>query len=299
MGFAYLHVETGVQFRLTTRGILLGEVQRCRLLRYYCLLDFRVKRLLEVVHLWAIVNNVRLAEDNLKPVETPCRVPDPGGLEWMVVLYCCRKKLIPTPREVQGPEHTPLALKCGPDMGFSDDPQSAQLLKSMSSKVGVNDAATENVYDILELAAEFFHFVFKISAECCLYSCVLNTRDGEILRRDSITGGKHAVPLVTNLTNANVNTLRCDLANKKQAKSKKGITMVHPFNLKWRFSISDKRFMKTIGPQMGRTAAKLKMFAKECRAAEKLGHSPLLKSNILEDVLRCQNSSEKKNSVKA
>lgn len=187
-------VKTGLQFRLVVVPSLLPEVQRCRLLLYYCDFDPRIKPLLGVVHHWPLTNKIRLGETNIDYRHTHCHVPDPGGLEWLVVFFLCQKGIIPTPREVQKVSHKRIGLmgkkrqkkENSNDMGFSPDPKlAADWAPKRSPKFQYGDDVAVAVRSVLELAADFFYLVHRISATCGTPAqCILlNTRDGEILNK--------------------------------------------------------------------------------------------------------------------
>lgn len=282
LGCAITHKKTGQYFRLSTSPLQLPEVYRSRLLLYYCQFDFRIKPFLGLVHLWAKVNNIRLGEEYISSQHTFCHVPDPGALEWFLIFFLCGKGLIPTPREIQNQPHRPITFSSGKvNVGFADDANFAVNWASKKDQVVESDM-DKAVVDLLEMTGEFFTFVFNISTTCQVHPCVLNTRDAEILRKDAIS----KADLVTVLTPEELSDLRKELGVFHYQTRR--IVMMHPFNLKWRFSINDDHFVKTIAPMMQATGGKLQSFVEKLKnGAEQTGQFAAVSSTNLNEVLKC------------
>lgn len=265
VGISFIHVETGVEFRLCTTPLVLVEVQRSRLLQYYCRFDPRIKPFLGVIHLWAIVNEIRIGLSNGNPLYSHCNVPDPAALEWLVVFFLCDKGLIPTPRELQSQPHKRLALQSGQLLSFTEDPKFAADWSSHKEDPG------KVVVDLLTLAEEFFAFTIKILERVigggpsrCV---VLNTRDAEVLHKEDICQPPKNTPspsFTTKLTPNEMSNLRAELS--KPVYNTRRLVMMHPFNIKWQFSFNDKStHLKTVITQIMRsTQKKLQKFLKKC-----------------------------------
>lgn len=285
-GYGLTHQQSGMGFGLVIAPSAVAEVQRSRLLQFYCKFDPRIKPLLGIVHLWARINNIRFGETNIQFSHTHCHVPDPGALEWFVVFFLCDKWLIPTPREVQEQPHRSITYRNNlVDMGFTEDEQFASNWSTNSSLVD-NDVDNA-MLDLLTLAGEFFAFVYNISVNCQVHPCILNTRDAEVLRKDFLQGTKKA-ELTTKLRPEEVSDLQEELS--KQLYNFRNIIMMHPFNLRWRFSISNGYFIKIVTPRVKVVGEKLQSFV-ELRKKEldqRGQFSNKIKSINLDHLLLCR-----------
>lgn len=282
VGHPFTHKKTALYFRLCTAPHFLPEVQRSLLLQYYCQFDPRVKPLLGVAHFWAVINCIRIGEADISSRNSYCHVPDPAALEWFVVLFICERGLIPTPRQVQDQPHRPIFLKTGTDMGFSEDLKFAQKWATKWPPPQNPEGIDKAIWNLLELAGEFFSFVFSIAMKCKTHPRVINTRDAEILRKGCIQKPK----FITKLLPEELTELRHEL-NIFHYKSR-NIVMMHPFNLKWRFSIDCDHFMKAVAPMMRTTGAKLQCLVKKYQQdARQTGQFPEVQSINLKEVLKC------------
>lgn len=294
MGHGFCDKQTNLLFRLVSAPWFLPEVQRCRLLQYYCEFDSRIKPLLGVIHLWALVNKIRLGNANIDYQQTHCHVPDPGALEWLVVMFLLDKKIIPTPREVQEQPHQRLDFfsrnfkneQINHDIGFSSDPQFAADWAEKNSP-GLKDNVDAAVISILKLAVHFFTYLFDICARCNVkHRCILlNTRDGEILRKGQV----FAEQAKTKLTPDEISDLREEL--KKDIYRRSRLLLMHPFYIKWRFSINDQHFLSQVLPVVKTTKAKLRHFLKRYRLS--LDKASVMQSINLNEILMCTKRGQK------
>lgn len=295
VGLDVLDIQLNLKFRLVTAPCFLPEMQRCRLLQYYCQFDPRIKPLLGVVHLWAVTNKIHIGRKDIDSQQAHRHVPDPSALEWLVVMFLLDKKIIPTPREIQKLPHQPLNIVCRYDkevcnndfddrrvidIGFSADPQFAVEWAARNSKRLEQDGDTvAAMKSVFELAAGFFNYV---SHHCghknrCL---VLNTRDGEVLKKSKIFALNQKEE--SQLTSEEMFYLREELGKETYKSSR--ILLMNPFYIKWRFSISDNLFLHKVVPKMWNARSKLQSFAEKLGSSD--GEEIEIKSIDLEDVLK-------------
>lgn len=297
VGFRFTHVKTGLHFQLSTSPMYMSEVQRSRLLLHYCQFDPRIKPLLGIVHLWAIVNNIRIDMGNIKPKYSYNTVPDPGALEWLVVFFLCDKGLIPTPRELQSQPHKQLVLQSGQLLSFCEDPHFVADWIQEHSQPLQNNNPDKKMMDIITLAQEFFTFSLKIvSISEQGQGIVLNTRDAEILRRDVIRrchDKKVAASLTNKLTLEEVAAIHEEM--NKDIYNSRRIAMLHPFNVKWKFSVNDKHLRTVVAPIMRSAQAELQSFLDKRNTDWR--PSPEINSISLKDLLdfaKCKKRNERK-----
>lgn len=124
------------------------------------------------------------------------------------------------------------------NLGFADDTEFTEKWTAKNNNTNCFDSNT--VVNLLTLAADFFTFIFGISAECEGDPCVLNTKGAEIWQKDSISKNPQ---LITKHTSEELGDLREQMNTYCRSRA---IVITHLSNAKWRFSINTDHFMMTI-----------------------------------------------------
>jgi len=184
--FQYRQISTGQKISLVVNPVFLAEVQTCRLVKYLLDFDPRAKPFLTLIFYWARQNQIKLSIPVFKYQDlTHAFAPEPSALEWMVILFLCQKKIIPTPREILQRPHQPLFYCVNNervDIGFSSDPQFAKQSFVSSKCPPMN--TDEFFIELLQLAQKFFHFYGDLEADG--KQKFLNTRDGELIMKGDL-----------------------------------------------------------------------------------------------------------------
>jgi len=246
--------KNGVTFSIGSRLNVLPEVQACRLVQYLCSFDPRVKPLLTVIRYWAEVNDIRLA----KPGGGRFNPPDTAVLDWLVIFFLChKKKMIPTPRQVQERPHRKLLVN-DIDIGFCADPSFVQEFKQdPCMEVG---GAVAQAFNIFNLAKQFFEFYSHNK------KLVLNMMDGEIIPMEQFVG--------------DINTMETKLSEQERQWARKmhrgnnpgHLILLHPLNLNLKrgFACFDRNYVDSVVPVMKVTRDKLETaFNKYSRKKDK------------------------------
>ncbi|CAL8131059.1 unnamed protein product [Orchesella dallaii] len=257
LGVFFFHTPSNLNFNIVNFPLYIPEVETCRLLEYLLTFDSRAKPLLTLIRYWSQLNKIRLTnEGEYFKAGFP---PDPAILDWLVMLFLCCAKIIPSPRQVIKRPHDKFFYD-GFDIGFFADPEFAQSFTSY--KEIENDAHTLNV---LILATKFFEFYPQQLGRGYL-NLVFNTRDGEIILINDFLNYK------CQLSKDEIVYLRSGrrhegtIYRKNSVKSgEMSLTMINPLFIKHGFPICPLAFTKTVSPAMETTGSKLK----ECLNAYK------------------------------
>jgi len=264
--------EIGIVFGLEPRPIVLPEVQACRLVTYLCSFDPRVKPLLTLIRYWAEVNEIRLA----KPNSGRFHPPDPAALDWLVIFFLChRKKMLPTPRQVQARTHAKLFMG-GFDIGFSDD---SNFVQQFNQKPYIESNEVVGALNIFNLAVQFFRFYVsfgdrEVKKKEKKKRVVLNMRDGEVIPMEQFVGD-------STLIETKLSEEEREMAREVNPGENPGqMILLHPLYLKHGFSFCDKTFVNSNCPAMDITKKKLekafKMYSMKKNESDRDFRSALL-----------------------
>jgi len=230
LGTLFYNTTSGIHFNIVFNSPLhLLEVQTGRLLEHLLTFDARAKLLLTLVRYWAQVNNLSVSKQSEEVI--PGFPPGPATLDWLVLLFLCKKGVVPTPRELNKRPHDVLLFD-GVDIGFSTDLEHTQ---SFNSHQQVQEDG--KIVDVLELAQEFFQFFpVQFSGRNLRHGAVLNTRDGKIesLRGIGINNEGLTQDDVTMMRSGVYHEDRLFPENKSQEKR---VAMLNPLLVKYGFPI--------------------------------------------------------------
>ncbi|CAL8143363.1 unnamed protein product [Orchesella dallaii] len=249
-GVPFLHQPTGIRFGLAAHPLTVPEVISCQLLQYLIKFDPRAKYLISVIHYWARVNEITLAEEDIPRIKQHEAIPDPSALEWLCLFFFGWKNLIPAPREV-------LRWPFKPGDAVSADKtkiilQDDELIARWRRRYSIPDENTDDfVVSVLQLAKDFFSFCFSN----IFPGSVLNTLDTEIISKSVLLGNLKDAS--TKLTTKERNLLRRKLG---ESKDDDGILMMQPLCPSYCFSISKDKFRNVLVPAAQLSADKIGQF---------------------------------------
>jgi hypothetical protein len=156
-------------------------------------------------------------------------LPDPSGLNWLLILFFHLEGLIPSPKLIMEQPHE-RKLFNGMDVGFSDSAEYASDWRD-SHKAKTEDEK-EFAEEVFKLLYKFFHFcaskLRRPTSEGGGW--VVNTRDAELIPASELSS--------SNVLIENWKLTEIELATIKQKNCAK-IIMIHPFFPSWRISTAN------------------------------------------------------------
>lgn len=286
-GVEFLHVPTSLKFRVISNPLLLHEVQTCRLIEYLCEFDPIVLPLLGLINYWSNVNSLMFGNLRVTNPSNPTVSPFPASLNWLVLLFLMKKKVIPYTRKILSEPHKKIICR-GKDLGFSNHPSypktwsgltmnTLQLPEQIARLRNTDDIelySLPRIVRMLQIVRDFFSFyranIRKIGFK---QGIIFNPKDGNILTKAEVMN--------TNKKLALDNSERKFL---KQAErfTKHDVCILHPINFsKFSLSFNDGIFKLVLFPLMELTMKKIRKFLSSLRKGKvpKTSLSQLFKVN--------------------
>ncbi|CAL8124433.1 unnamed protein product [Orchesella dallaii] len=245
----FVCLSSGIHFWILYHPTMVVEAQSCRLLKYLCTFDSRAIAVVTLVHYWSRINDIWFGRFGPVP---ELEAQDPAAFEWLVASFLGSKRIIPTPREIMDRPHKPVYF-ADHNIGFSED-------ETFTSQWRTDCSSSENpdefVFSVLELVREFFLFSFRLASK----SIVINTKDGEILRRqlfhDVAKGDKVDAGVQTKLTSQELSLL-CKAFKGSHPRFMGCIVILHPLYWLATFSFNRKFFITNVRKLLYRCVQKM------------------------------------------
>jgi len=171
-------------FWLVSSLVYLVEVQLSRLLDYMMTFDHKCSLLNSLLHYFCTVNSCYFGGDTSTTSRSKVE-----AMQWLLIFFMSREKLIPTVREVMSQPHPTIIIVHGTargfidvDIGFGTEEEYRFNWKWEKGTLEeeINDMNDKFVGKVMSLFKRFLMFLGQIDPEGAL---VLNTRDSEILNR--------------------------------------------------------------------------------------------------------------------
>lgn len=270
-GIEYLHVPTGLKFRVINSPLLLHEVQTCRLIQYLCEFDPIVLPLLGLLNYWANVNSLMVGNFRVTNRSNPFDSPFPASLNWLVLLFLMKKKVIPSARKILSKPHKRIICR-GKDLGFSDDPcypktwsgltmKPLQLPEQIARLRCTDDIelySLPRIVRMLQIVRDFFSF-YRTNIRQIGFNqgIIFNPKDGNIQTKAEIMNRNKKLEL----DNSERNFL-----NHAERFTKHDVCILHPIDFsKFSLSFNDEIFKLVLFPLMELTMKKIRKFLSSLR----------------------------------
>ncbi|CAL8133435.1 unnamed protein product [Orchesella dallaii] len=250
-------------FRLATRSFL-PEVQTCKMVEYLCTFDSRVKPLMTVVFYWVKVNNIRFGKEDQSQF-TVGIAPDPALLEWLVILFLCKKKIVPRPRKISGENADTWLIFDGVEIGVKVDPQLAQAWCNRYKE----EDEDQHVLNVFILAKEFFNFWNEFGLKAAIEPMVIDFKNGIYFEKAEVSRNSESIRGLSWATGISISDLNLidSEPNIKEGfyKGSEAVTILHPLHIKYGFSFCSSLLLKVCS-KMGITYRRLDKFLEEYKS---------------------------------
>ncbi|CAL8084147.1 unnamed protein product [Orchesella dallaii] len=232
--FQFEHKPSGLKFSIVADSQFRTEAQTSRLVNFLLDCDPRARPLMTLIFYWANKCNVVISQSGFKFSRlTHAFAPQPASLEWMVLLFLANKDIIPSPRQVLRRLHEKVVIFENIDIGFSL--KKWKRPEFLSRPNIPHENSNEFFICLIKLARDFFNFYIELRTG----SWILNTRDGEVLRKAELLTSK--VPYKdreTLLRKEEIGKIR----KSREHWEKRAIVMLHPLVCHWNIMVNLEAF---------------------------------------------------------
>ncbi|CAL8121176.1 unnamed protein product [Orchesella dallaii] len=229
--YQFIHNPSGLKFSIVADSLFKTETQTCRLFNFLLDSDPRARPFFTLIFYWAKKCKVESSKPFFKfRHKSHAFAPEPSALEWMILLFLTHKKVVPSPREVLNRTHQKLVIFGKADIGFSNAKWVNPFPFSGTKTPPEN--SNEFFIHLVELAREFFNFYLELRTG----SWILNTRDGEVIKKDDFVNKKPYVDWKTKLKPEEIGNIKSASAECKSTMvnlDKSVIYMIHPIFCRW------------------------------------------------------------------